>query len=204
MNTGHANAALGVAAAALAVAGRPQMELSPSAALVSSMELPPSDARPPPSPTAVTHSGAPTASDARPPPVAPRKNSPSSGGLTAPRHRHRRSHSDGSSGITDSLLNDPSIVAAAAAAEAAELTTAEDLARAEAVAAAARPRKLPKRAPKPPWRKVLYEQQPYEDNHVDQAFLSKLITNQNVVILEYWEVVKGTYAITMQLSVVVM
>jgi hypothetical protein len=51
-----------------------------------------------------------------------------------------------------------------------------------------RPRNLPK--PKAPWRKVLYEQQPYEDNHVDQAFLSMLITNQNVVILEFWEVVK--------------
>jgi hypothetical protein len=51
-----------------------------------------------------------------------------------------------------------------------------------------RPRKLPKA--KAPWRKVLYEQQPYEDNHVDQAFLSMLITNQNVVILEFWEVVK--------------
>ena len=51
-----------------------------------------------------------------------------------------------------------------------------------------RPRKLPK--PKAPWRKVLYEQQPYEDNHVDDAFLSMLITNQNVVILEFWEVVK--------------
>lgn len=170
--------------------------------LVSSMELPPSGARPPPSaspPAGAPAPPPPAASDARPPVVA--RKSPS--GLTAPRQRHRRSHSDGSSGITDSLLSDPSIVAAAAAADAAELTTAEDLARAEA-AAAVRPRKLPKRAPKAPWRKVLYEQQPYEDNYVDQAFLSKLITNQNVVILEYWEVVKGTYAITMQLSVVVM
>ena len=114
------------------------------------------------------------------------------------RRAHRRSRSDGSAEIGAALLSNPveeiahRLSVPTAPPDVQQLVSAAELpVGAEAATEAPqliRPRKLQK--PKPPWRKVLYEQQPYEDNHVDQAFLSMLITNQDVVILEFWEVVK--------------
>lgn len=151
------------------------------------------------------------------------------------RRAHRRSHSDGSAEIGAALSN-PAVeeiahrLSVPTPQDVQQLVSAAELpVGAEAATEAPqlmRPRKLPK--PKPPWRKVLYEQQPYEDNHVDQAFLSMLITNQDVVILEFWEVVKvclhsscgrrlsvlrvcaycviiqGSFAVSLQLNIVVL
>ncbi len=143
------------------------------------------------------------ASAARPPaasnPTARRSpgTTPGISSSSVPRRRsHRRSRSDGSAEISAALLSSSAEEIAhtsATTSTGVQLSSAAELpAGAEAATEVPqqliRPRKLPK--PKAPWRKVLYEQQPYEDNHVDQAFLSMLITNQNVVILEFWEVVK--------------
>ena len=36
------------------------------------------------------------------------------------------------------------------------------------------------------WRKVLYQRQPFADNHVDESFLAQLVTNANVVEKDYF------------------
>ena len=61
----------------------------------------------------------------------------------------------------------------------------------------------PASARRPGWQKVLWMHQDYEDNYVDRSFLQNLITNCNVRPLQFWDVVRGTVAISQQLSVVV-
>ena len=39
---------------------------------------------------------------------------------------------------------------------------------------------------KPPWRRILWERQPYADNYVDQSFLSSLVTNANLRKPRFW------------------
>lgn len=57
----------------------------------------------------------------------------------------------------------------------------------------------------PSWRKVLYERQPFEDNYVDpDQFLQELCQNKNVKNYAYFNVVSGTFAITQQISIVVL
>jgi len=76
-------------------------------------------------------------------------------------------------------------------------------ASAAAMTAAAAPASgEPAPAGRPPWRKILYQRQPYEDNHVDHKFLAKLQTNANVVIHDLWTIVEGTLVITQQVSMV--
>lgn len=56
-------------------------------------------------------------------------------------------------------------------------------------------------APKPPWRKVLYERQPYEDNYVDASFLSA-ITTSPPESLDLSFLVLDALVATQQLSIV--
>ena len=54
-----------------------------------------------------------------------------------------------------------------------------------------------------PWRKVLWTEQPgYADNHTDESFLESLIVSTQPV-RDYWQVVRGSAAITQQMSTVV-
>lgn len=55
---------------------------------------------------------------------------------------------------------------------------------------------------KSPWRKILWEKQPYEDNHVDKTFLIGLRQNVNVVPYDYWTVVMDSAVVTQQITVV--
>ena len=51
-----------------------------------------------------------------------------------------------------------------------------------------------------PWRKILYEKQPFEDNYVDESFLEGLVKNANFRRMEFWHIVPKTLAIVQQLS----
>lgn len=57
-------------------------------------------------------------------------------------------------------------------------------------------------APLRPWRKVLWEHQPYEDNYVGDTFLKGIIKNAHVLIYDYWNVVKDSTVLAQQFSVV--
>ncbi|KAF0748311.1 hypothetical protein AaE_007385 [Aphanomyces astaci] len=52
------------------------------------------------------------------------------------------------------------------------------------------------------WRKILWEEQPYDDCYVDSSFLEQLRTNENVREYDYWGMSKASAAITQQLSLV--
>ena len=52
------------------------------------------------------------------------------------------------------------------------------------------------------WRRVLYEDQPYPDNHVSDEFLAEMTINKNVRLYGYWELVFSSVVITQQLCVV--
>eukprot|EP00850_Spirogloea_muscicola_P016225 SM000130S27112 [mRNA] locus=s130:246825:254244:- [translate_table: standard] len=56
---------------------------------------------------------------------------------------------------------------------------------------------------RPPWRKVLYLRQPYNDAHTDPSFLAGLVTNANVVQRDYWTVVRESVVVIRQLAIVV-
>eukprot|EP00906_Rhabdomonas_costata_P034552 RCo048613 len=59
-------------------------------------------------------------------------------------------------------------------------------------------------SPRPPWEKVLYRRQPYEDNYVDKKrFLEQMRENANVEVFEYWSCVRETAVITQQLCLVI-
>ncbi|CAL9695683.1 unnamed protein product [Knipowitschia caucasica] len=53
-----------------------------------------------------------------------------------------------------------------------------------------------------PWRKVLWERQPFPDNYVDQRFLEELRRNEGLHQYHYWTVVKETAIVGQQLSCV--
>ncbi|XP_064189611.1 phosphatidylinositol N-acetylglucosaminyltransferase subunit C isoform X3 [Anguilla rostrata] len=53
-----------------------------------------------------------------------------------------------------------------------------------------------------PWRKVLYERQPFPDNYVDRRFLEELRRNVGVRRYRYWPVVREAGLVTQQLSCV--
>ena len=57
-------------------------------------------------------------------------------------------------------------------------------------------------ARKKPWRKILYEQQPYDDNYVPDSFMSSAIVNANVQMHSYWNIFNETLNITHQLAAV--
>lgn len=56
--------------------------------------------------------------------------------------------------------------------------------------------------PSVPWRKVLYERQPFPDNYVDQRFLEELRRNIRVHQYSYWAVVREAGLVSQQLSCV--
>ncbi|DBA00840.1 TPA: hypothetical protein N0F65_008483 [Lagenidium giganteum] len=56
--------------------------------------------------------------------------------------------------------------------------------------------------PQTTWKKILYEQQPFEDNYVDERFLEQLRTNANVREHDYWGMVRSSAAITQQICAV--
>eukprot|EP01128_Nolandella_sp_AFSM9_P000567 TRINITY_DN10718_c0_g1_i1.p1 TRINITY_DN10718_c0_g1~~TRINITY_DN10718_c0_g1_i1.p1 ORF type:complete len:331 (-),score=29.54 TRINITY_DN10718_c0_g1_i1:153-1145(-) len=57
--------------------------------------------------------------------------------------------------------------------------------------------------PKKPWRKILYEQQPYPDNYFDETlFLQGLRRNTAHVPYEYWDVVVDSAVVVMQITTV--
>ncbi|XP_034036312.1 phosphatidylinositol N-acetylglucosaminyltransferase subunit C-like [Thalassophryne amazonica] len=62
----------------------------------------------------------------------------------------------------------------------------------------------PDSAPGPavPWRKVLWEHQPFPDNYVDQRFLEELRRNEGIRQYHYWAVVKEAGFVGQQLSCV--
>lgn len=53
-----------------------------------------------------------------------------------------------------------------------------------------------------PWRKVLWEPQPFPDNYVDQRFLEELRRNEGIRQYRYWAVVKEAGFVGQQLSCV--
>ncbi|XP_061593083.1 phosphatidylinositol N-acetylglucosaminyltransferase subunit C [Cololabis saira] len=53
-----------------------------------------------------------------------------------------------------------------------------------------------------PWRKVLWESQPFPDNYVDHRFLEELRRNEGVQQYHYWSVVKEAGFVGQQLSCV--
>lgn len=53
-----------------------------------------------------------------------------------------------------------------------------------------------------PWRKVLWEHQPFPDNYVDQRFLEELRRNVGIRQYRYWAVVREAGFVGQQLSCV--
>lgn len=62
----------------------------------------------------------------------------------------------------------------------------------------------PDSAPGPavPWRKVLWERQPYPDNYVDQRFLEELRRNEGIRQYPYWAMVREAGFVGQQVSCV--
>ena len=60
------------------------------------------------------------------------------------------------------------------------VAAAAEVARARPIRTIGRPRARPVAAARPPWRKILWEKQDYEDNHVDEKFMEDLSKNENV------------------------
>ena len=56
---------------------------------------------------------------------------------------------------------------------------------------------------RPPWRKILWEQQPYPDNYVDQTFLASVLTYTDTTQYELLTLIKASAVVTQQLSTVV-
>lgn len=56
--------------------------------------------------------------------------------------------------------------------------------------------------PAVPWRKVLYERQPFPDNYVDPRFLEDLKRNVGVRQYQYWNVVREACLVSQQVSCV--
>ncbi|KAK9812775.1 hypothetical protein WJX72_003471 [[Myrmecia] bisecta] len=54
----------------------------------------------------------------------------------------------------------------------------------------------------PAWRKVLYEKQPYPDNHTDASFLAALVVNARVPRRDYWQIVRDSSVVVQQVSTV--
>lgn len=56
--------------------------------------------------------------------------------------------------------------------------------------------------PKPPWRKILWEEQPYPDNYVDHTFLASVLTYTDTTRYDLLTLVTASTVVTQQLSTV--
>ena len=56
--------------------------------------------------------------------------------------------------------------------------------------------------PKPPWRKILWAEQPYPDNYVDKTFLASVLTYTDTTRYDLLTLVKASTVVTQQLSTV--
>eukprot|EP01091_Cochliopodium_minus_P007444 TRINITY_DN17332_c0_g1_i1.p1 TRINITY_DN17332_c0_g1~~TRINITY_DN17332_c0_g1_i1.p1 ORF type:complete len:296 (+),score=57.41 TRINITY_DN17332_c0_g1_i1:28-888(+) len=55
------------------------------------------------------------------------------------------------------------------------------------------------------WRKILYKEQPFDDNYADEeGFLKDLIMNANIIPLKFLELVRGSITISCQISLVIL
>lgn len=52
----------------------------------------------------------------------------------------------------------------------------------------------------PPWERVLWKKQPYEDNFVDRSFLESLVTNANVRDCDVLQIVKDSAVVSQHLA----
>jgi phosphatidylinositol glycan class C protein len=59
-----------------------------------------------------------------------------------------------------------------------------------------------RRKEKPPWRQILYEEQPYEDNHVGKDFLQAIILNAHVQPYDYFTCVRESSVVCQQISLI--
>eukprot|EP00961_Rhodomonas_salina_P135609 1824492-Rhodomonas_salina.4 len=48
----------------------------------------------------------------------------------------------------------------------------------------------------PPWERVLWKKQPYEDNYVDKTFLESLVTNANFHEYDMWQITKDSVVVS--------
>lgn len=55
----------------------------------------------------------------------------------------------------------------------------------------------------PPWERVLWQAQPYDDNYTDRTFLQSLITNENFSEYDFWRIVRDSVVVTQHLSATV-
>ena len=51
----------------------------------------------------------------------------------------------------------------------------------------------------PPWERVLWKKQPYEDNYVDRTFLESLVKNANVRESDVVQIIKDSLAVAQHL-----
>ncbi|CAN6672864.1 phosphatidylinositol N-acetylglucosaminyltransferase Gpi2p subunit [Trichomonascus vanleenenianus] len=61
----------------------------------------------------------------------------------------------------------------------------------------------PSKPEEKPWRKLLWVDQPYPDNYVDESFLSQLKRNSNVQQYLFWDLVTDSSVILLHLSTIV-
>jgi len=52
----------------------------------------------------------------------------------------------------------------------------------------------------PPWERVLWKKQPYEDNYVDRTFLESLVTNANVRDCDVLQIIKDSAVVSQHLA----
>lgn len=52
----------------------------------------------------------------------------------------------------------------------------------------------------PPWERVLWKKQPYEDNYVDKTFLESLVTNANFHEYDMWQITKDSVVVSQHLA----
>ncbi len=59
-------------------------------------------------------------------------------------------------------------------------------------------------SPGPSWRKILYEPQPFPDNHTGEEFLATLVTNGNLSHWSVWSTMLESAGITQRISIVLL
>jgi len=52
-----------------------------------------------------------------------------------------------------------------------------------------------------PWRRILYEKQPYPDNYTDESFLDSLVTNARVQTVPFLAIVRDAVVVSQRVAV---